>query len=498
MTQSAEYADPRSRTPRLALWTALLLTAAVALQRIFTTGVTVDEAYSLDTAGRSLAGTLQQATHFELQPPLYFLMLNLWLRIHESPEFARLLSLGCILVALVLLHRIGRRLGGDLLPALLPLLATLTAPVAWSAMTARGYALTLLLLVACLHGFVGIWGSDRAPERRDLPIFIGAGVAAIYTFYYSGFAVAGLVLAALLSGRRRRELAIACAVMVLAVAPLIPVVRAQAGVHPTKPEGEYGTPLTLNQLVMRTFGIVFWTGQLRHLPGMVLLLALSAALLIALAREDSPRWGRRELVCLVAALVPWLLLLVVDLLGAGLVLPRHRVVVLPPLLLLLTVLLDRFRKPVRRRVAAALAVLAFALFFLSFERNQDSFAWRAAARVIAPRRQPDEPVLVFPSDGVLPLRWELKSEDALVGIPAAPDLEHYDPAERYLRDSTMVRARVEAVVGAGESFWLVRRASLPPIAGDSLLGQYLEQSTIELGKWQVDGIDLYRLRRNAP
>ncbi len=491
-----QRAGRSGRLGAVALWTALALTTAVALQRIFTTSVTVDEAYSLDTAGRTLAGTLQQATHFELQPPLYFLILNLWLRIHGSPEFARLLSLGCILVALVLLHRVGRRFGGDLLPVLLPLLAALTAPVAWSAMTARGYALTLLLLSACLDGWVGVWSSDRPPARRDLACFIGAGVAAIYTFYYSGFAVAGLVLAALLSGRRRRELGIACTVMAFAVLPLVPVVLAQAGAHPTQPEEDLRAPLLRNQVIARSFGVIFWTGQIRHLPGMALLLALSAALLIALAREAPPRWGRRELLCLVAAAVPWLLLLVVDLLGAGLVLPRHRIVMLPAILLLLAVLLDRFRKPLPRQAAASLALLAFGLFFVSFERNQDSFDWRAAAGVIAPRVQPGEPVLVFPSDGVLPLRWELRDAETLVGIPAAPDLEHYDPAERYLRDSAIVRARIESAVGPGRGFWLVRRASLPPIAGDSLLTQYLHGTTTELGSWQVDGITLYRLRRN--
>lgn len=199
---------------------------------------------------------------------------------------------------------------------------------------------------------------------------------------------------------------------------------------------------------------------------------------------------------LAAAVVPWLLLLAVDRLGASLVLPRHRVVVLPATILLLVALLDRFRTPVRRQAASTMAVLAFGLLFVSFERNQDSFDWRAAAAVIAPRAQGGEPVLVFPSDGVLPLRWELRGTNPLVAIPAAPDLEHYDPAERYLRDITTVRNRVESAVEPGQSFWLLRRQWLPPLAGDSLLTGYLHSATTELGAWKVDGIDLYRLRRN--
>ncbi len=483
--------------PRLALWTSLLLTLAVALPRIVTTSVSIDEAYSMDTAGRSIAGTLHQATHFELQPPLYFLVLNLWLSIHRSPEFARLLSLGFVLLTLVLLYRIGRRLGGDLAPALLPLLAALTAPVAWNAMTARGYGLTLLLLAVCCYGFVGLWCSDRPASRWDLPLFIAGGVAAIYSFYYSGFAVAGLVAAAMVSGRRRRELAIAMTAMVIIVLPLIPEVFAQASAHPTQPEGDTRPPQVGTFLIARSFGLLFWSGQLHHTAGLVLLAVWVVALGSLWASEAPPRWRPRDMLWLVAAILPWLCLLGLEQSGAALVLPRHRVVLLPGMLILLVMILDQIRRPKRRRVAAGLTLLLFALLFASYQRNQEIFDWRAAAGVIASREVAGEPVLVFTSDGLLPLRWIYDGPNRLVALPADPDLERYDPSERYLRDSSVVRQRIESVVGPGQSFWLVRRQWLPPVAGDSLLTQYASRETDQTGEWKVQGIEVLRLRRRT-
>ena len=484
-----------SRGPLLALWASLLVTVGVGLPRIFGTSISIDEAYSMDTAGRSLAGTLHQATHFELQPPLYFLLLNLWLRLHRSPEFARLFSLGCILLALLLLYRVGRRLGGDIGAAILPLFAALSAPIAWSAVTERGYGLTLLLLVACCHGFVGVWCSDRPASRWDLPVFIVAGVAATYTFYYSGFAVAGLFAGALLSGRRRRELLIAAVCVAVAVLPLVPLVLLQSGAHPTQPEGDARQPPLQSFLVSRLFGLFFWTGQLRHPPGRVLLAALVLAVAIVRARDGAPRWSRRETLWLVAAIIPWLLLLGVEQSGTALVLPRHRVVILPAALLLLAVILDGIRHPLRRRVMTMLTLATFGIFFLSYQRNREDFDWRAAAALIASREAAGEPVVVFTSDGVLPLRWEYHGPNTLVPLPGEPDVEHYDPAERYLHDTLQVRQRIESAVAPGQSFWLVRRQWLPQPAGDSLLTQYLRDETVRLGEWKVPGIDLFRLRR---
>src|SRR5581483_2149502 len=55
--------------------------AALAFWSSAHKSIWVDEAYTLLTAGNSVAGTWHQAVHFELQPPLYFLVIHLWLKL---------------------------------------------------------------------------------------------------------------------------------------------------------------------------------------------------------------------------------------------------------------------------------------------------------------------------------------------------------------------------------------------------------------------------------
>jgi MFS family permease len=324
-----------------------------------------------------------------------------------------------------------------------------------------------------------------------------AAIAAIYTFYYSGFAVAGLFAAALASGRRRRELLIAGVCLGVAVLPLIPTVLLQVGAHPTQSEGDLHQTNVRTLLLTRTFGLLFWTGTLYHASGFALVAGWAGVLAWARLRDGAPRWSRQETLWLLTALVPWILLLVVEQSGSALVLPRHRVVVLPALLILLATILDRIRHPQWRRAATGLTLLTFGLLYISNLRNRDDFDWRAAARVLTEQRAAGEPVVVFTSDGVLPLRWHYREPGALLPLPAEPDLEHYDPTERYLRDSVQVRERIESVVRPGQSFWLVQRQYLPRVAGDSLLLQYLDHETSKLGEWRVPGIELIRLQRMA-
>ena len=75
--------------------TVAVLLIALVIWNSLHKSMWTDESYSINTAMRPLAGTWHQALHFELQPPLYFLALNLWLKIHSGIIFARLLSLTC-------------------------------------------------------------------------------------------------------------------------------------------------------------------------------------------------------------------------------------------------------------------------------------------------------------------------------------------------------------------------------------------------------------------
>jgi uncharacterized membrane protein len=97
----------------------------------------IDEAYSFHSANRAVLTTWHQAIHFETQPPLYFVLLNLWLRlgspsVHWMRTLSALAAIGCM--AFLWATR-PANLGRRGVPA--PVFAMVTATVVWAAAEAR-------------------------------------------------------------------------------------------------------------------------------------------------------------------------------------------------------------------------------------------------------------------------------------------------------------------------------------------------------------------------
>ena len=94
---------------RLVVPVLILLHLALTLFLAYRLNIWVDEAFSLHTSGRGVGYALHQALHFELQAPLYFVLLSAWRKIDSSIFFARLLSVASValslkVIALSLIH----------------------------------------------------------------------------------------------------------------------------------------------------------------------------------------------------------------------------------------------------------------------------------------------------------------------------------------------------------------------------------------------------------
>ncbi|GEM_PF-5311051 len=76
----------------LALYIFLAITFALLAVFSFTEFIWVDEGYSLMTSSKSLGYAFEKSLTFELQPPLYYVLLSLWRNINSTIPFAKLLS----------------------------------------------------------------------------------------------------------------------------------------------------------------------------------------------------------------------------------------------------------------------------------------------------------------------------------------------------------------------------------------------------------------------
>ena len=169
------------------VWMLLAACAVVIALALWTSArksLWVDEAYTLITSLQSVGDTWHRALHFELQPPLYFLLLNGWLRLGGgSIEWARVFStvcvVGCIVVLWLAMRPTWRGRG---LSA--PIVASVTATCVWAAAEARDYALLLLLSALSYWLLLRIVTGQSKHVKRDAIWYGLVAYISLLTMYY--------------------------------------------------------------------------------------------------------------------------------------------------------------------------------------------------------------------------------------------------------------------------------------------------------------------------
>jgi hypothetical protein len=161
----------------------------------------------------------------DLHPPLYFLLMHVWIRLAGTSEFSlRFPSVAAAIIALPLLYTLARSLMNRETGLWAVLLGAISPFFLWYAQEARMYSLLVVLSLASVCALLPLL-EDR-PRPRAYLVFVGVTLALLYT-HYAGFILLGfeaLVYGILRLRARRREALIALAVVAVALIPLAPFV----------------------------------------------------------------------------------------------------------------------------------------------------------------------------------------------------------------------------------------------------------------------------------
>jgi uncharacterized membrane protein len=192
-----------TRNRLVALWVLVLLALGLRLARLTFQPLWWDEGWSLYFATTDVP-TMLGLTAVDIHPPLYYLLLHLWLRLFGSGVVGvRLLSVLIGTATVPLLYVTGRRSLGHVGGLIAAFLLTISPFHVYYSQEVRMYGLVTLLGLAASY-FALRWDADRWGVVDWIGYVLGA-TAALYTQYYAGFLLLALNLVVLVRWLRARH-----------------------------------------------------------------------------------------------------------------------------------------------------------------------------------------------------------------------------------------------------------------------------------------------------
>ncbi len=378
----------------LAPLSALLAVSLFLRTRDIHAGFWIDEGLSVGIASHSLSeipGVLLQ----DGSPPLYYLLLHLWLQVAGTSEAATH-SLSLIFAALAVPAGLwaGWTLFGARAGWICAALATLNPFITLYAQEARMYALMVTLSLVAAGAFAHAFAFGR---RRYLALFAGVLTVMLYThnwaLFFSAAAALAVVPCLLASGERRalvRDGLIAFGAAGLLFAPWLPTLISQVK-HTGAPWASVPPAAELFRDVSFLFG--------GDAAGIAVLLAAGTGLAAVLSRRESPeRTAVLSLVVLAAGTLAlgWIASQVSPVWTA-----RYLAVVVGPLLLLAAV---GFARAGRFGIVALALVL---VLWVDFRAGDTKSNVREVATASASRLAPGDVVVSTHPEQIPALRYYL-------------------------------------------------------------------------------------------
>jgi 4-amino-4-deoxy-L-arabinose transferase-like glycosyltransferase len=461
---------------------ALLLRLALLNSR----SLWFDEAFSVAIARLPWSEGARLIAKTDAHPPLYYLLLHLWLRLGDTPAVVRSFSVLCGVLTVLVTWLLGRTLGGRSLGAVSGVLAGASALAIQASVEARMYPLLALLTV--VSTFL-LWKAASGASRWWLwgayGVTVGLG---FYVDYFAFLLIPAHVLYIALYHRRnhvvRLGFLLALAGALLAYAPWWPSVAGQLaeGRAHTVWKGRMPITAPLNMLALSSFG-----GYLLGLGGYLvdggrwswwqLPLVLPFLSLAAAGAVGMPRGGAAALL-LGAWAVP-VAMLVGASLATGVVyaVPRYVSFVHPFFIILVAQGILTVASRDRRGVALVtltagiVALNLTVLGMASSDVRYQPYDWAGAARYVDDQWQPGDGLVFYPHTARVAFGYYF-TQPAVKAVTLYPP-----PWTAKLTKAQLLEGvpPIPALVQNAERVWLILTEPTPPGSTEALL-EVMERS----------------------
>ncbi len=462
----------------------------------------LDESFSAFVSAHRFSTILNFVAGSDAHPPLYYLVLHVWMLFGQSALALRALSALASLACVLVTYGLGRNLGNARVAMFAATLMALSAFQAWYGQEVRMYALTSLATLLAVWAFVWACDTGRAIFWFG---YVGAMLVALYLDYTAFFVGAGLLVWFLRHGWKRRELRLpylaSCIALFLGYLPWLPSLWRQTFVFGGLTgwvSGSNGSGLVgaMTDLFFNR------TNLLQSGYGTLATLATFFSVSMVAIAFVVPRRARAYPLLAYWLGVPCVLEAVAEFFNHSLVIGRTIMVVQPALFLLLALAAESaWKRTYTGAISwprlATLAIL-FALFVTTNLAAQSASwtttlkeDWRSAATVVATHQRANDLVLFNSYFVQMPFDFYYAREMQSSASGVSVDERGYqlDESLLYQNLNTPRAAMVSGpVMSSYARVWLV--LSHTGVPDDQAIPPWLQTHDELLQVWQYPGVSV--------
>ncbi len=380
--------------------------------------------------------------------------------IDPSIFFARFFSVLCFPLTVWVAAEVSRRYLKEVNPYITAAIVVVHQQVVWNSLDIRLYMMMTLLSGLLLVLFYDGYLSEE-PKKRARVLYTIVAIVSLYTQYYIGFQLFAAAFALLMLGRWRAlgyyliNMAIAGVVF---VPMLFIVVSGQMGAVTDQIDAALPITSLVNGLYQRIVPLVVSINWIEHetLRRWLARVVMAFLALLFFAKILRERKAEDIAIGAISVVMVACFLAAYAAVGDQLIQQRHLSGLILPMVIIPLSALTLFRSKLVVYGWLAVVIGFNSLYLYGYYKplaKPGDFE-RMAAYVMQ-NEQPNQPVLVFHADAVLPLRFYYQGTNKLVPIPQENGTEVWNPRNNVLKDEAQILNVLNSQTGDPQQFWLV-------------------------------------------
>ena len=460
----------------------------------------IDEGYTILTTSHKIKDISGISLRFELQPPIYFLLLKVWGTISNSIIWLRLFSALTSILSIILFAKLLKIFVDRFSVAFVALFAFNPITI-WASLEIRSYSLMVLCAILITLNFYKIYLSDEKVDKKKRIAFSLLGVICIWINYY----LAVILLSnwiVLIMAKEKKSIKLYFIDMLLplfSMLVLIPFFTTQLDYYTKGLEKLEGLKAVLQLIYNRLENYLFAARMLPLLPRYFV--RIFFFIVLAIKVKDLIKTENRKTKYLIYHSFSLIAILTImaPLVNMNMLKERHLLFIVPVILILFFLVISK-HKPVVCYLAISVIAISYSYnLFNNYVLNIPNNGIQTSALMIKQNEIPKkENVVIYRNELELVFRNYYEGENEIFTLPFRISVDKSYNHKLWNLKSIEEIDSIFSKIKLSESIWLLSDTYHTIVFGVDynydILDKYIEKNyTIKYDTIHEDGIRLRHL-----